>query len=318
MRIKNTLQVGLDIKDPISFCKNKKEKITQMLTEKYVGKCFGGCLIESIDTILEMSLCRLPTVGPPLYATTSVKFRVNALVLGAGEILTGVSVVGKDSRSVICKTANIGIGIDRMDFFNAVKIGQKIAIRVMDVGYDINNSIISVIAEPFLPQPTCTKYTIQSAISQRAFDELQQRMTAELEKTQEAIKANADGYAYFKKLLACDVPKTKQTTIGIIDALKAHVANDGGVIPIATYYRPSNVNPADSLIVKQCPIDLGETKDTLVICALDGDAAAQAIVMDWINHSAAVREMALGYTKEEFEAHKNVWLYIKKFGGGKK
>ena len=80
--------------DPIAFCSDIRRKILTRLESEYVGKCFGGAYILSIDSLVDYSACRISSTNTSGAGEVDVRFLAKVVSVAAGDILVGVDIIG--------------------------------------------------------------------------------------------------------------------------------------------------------------------------------------------------------------------------------
>ena len=172
MYIKKILETYIDIIDPIDiFSANINEMLINKLTEKFVGKCYMSCLIININKIIKRSYIYMKDTleGD---CSVNIMFEVDAIEYIKNEIINGCKIIKKESNGIIHAISNYaGIQINIPANISIFKEGDIIPVIVKMTRYNINQTSISVLATPFIPNnDPAICYKITDALSEQETD----------------------------------------------------------------------------------------------------------------------------------------------------
>jgi DNA-directed RNA polymerase subunit E'/Rpb7 len=112
MLITKRIEHAIDINDPITLNTDLENNVLNILRNMFVGRCFRGCFILSVNKLLNKSHCEINQDGLLHLATMSVIFEVSALVYLPGDVIVGCLVVNRQDDLIICKGPNASIIIN--------------------------------------------------------------------------------------------------------------------------------------------------------------------------------------------------------------
>lgn len=289
MIIKKIIERGFDIDDPIAFALEGENAVRNMLERKFVGRCYARCYIMSIDEILRQSECRVNTDGRNTFGQINVQFAVSAITYTMGEVINGCTIKSKDKGSFItCSTEHANIYLDTNKILEAIPIGAKISVRIIDSEYRINADKISINAIPFTFIVTPTAYNIGSVNTE--IDQVEAARYLEMIETEEkkfnalpkAIREYYSELLYPKKTMS---PRQDVKTVPIRDILKGFPTVCG------LFYEPTI--PFEKGLIGVCKMidQYPEKKDSRYTFAVIIDK----FVMDYCAHLRNICEYAKIY-----------------------
>lgn len=152
MFIKKVLETYIDITNPINIFSGDIEKmLIDKLHEKFVNKCYMSCLIIKINKIIKRSYIYMnDTLEGD--CNINIMFEVDAIEYIKNEIITGCKIIKKESNGIVLAMSKYaGIQINIPDNLSIFKEGDDIPVIVKMVRYNINQTSISILATPFMP-----------------------------------------------------------------------------------------------------------------------------------------------------------------------
>jgi hypothetical protein len=155
MHIKKILETYLDITDPNDIFSNDRDKmLLNKLSDKFIGICYNSCLIIKVNKIIRRSYIYMKdTLDGD--AQTNIMFEVTAIQYIKDEIINGCKIIKKEPNGIIhAKSEYAGIQLNIPASMSIFKEGDIIPVIVKMVRYNVNQSAISVLAMPFIPNIT--------------------------------------------------------------------------------------------------------------------------------------------------------------------
>lgn len=150
--IEKRLKTQLESKDPrVLYSTNTDEQIKRLLEVKYLNKCFKCCLITEIVRIIMRSPLISDSERSGGVCRFSVDFVVQAVVYDRHEVIPQADVVEiLENGMISLSTPHAYIGISNDPRLQAVKVGDKIPVRVVNSRYQPMTDRISVQAIPYV------------------------------------------------------------------------------------------------------------------------------------------------------------------------
>lgn len=170
--------VSIDIENVISIFVNAEENLLNILVNKYEGKCFAGCYIVKVITIVRRSECIMMQHNESGDGSIDIQFGAEVIELYQNEIVSGCILIKKDAerKMLIAMTkiddnvkvndrhndrikhsnptddtipVALNITIDKN--FDSLKTEQIIPARIIRCLYSIGNDKIQAFAKPWIP-----------------------------------------------------------------------------------------------------------------------------------------------------------------------
>lgn len=217
MYIKKILETYIDITDPVDiFSGNIDDMLINKLKEKFVGKCCMSCLIINVNKIIKRSFIYMKDTleGD---CNVNIMFEVDAIEYIKNEIINGCKIIKKESNDIIHGISEYaGIQIKIPANISIFKEGDIIPVIVKMTRYNINQTAISVLATPFMPNnDPAICYKIRNTLSEKETDIIKNILSQI--KAEELIIKNMDGnskkiYKFFIELLSNKDNKTIKNT----------------------------------------------------------------------------------------------------------
>ena len=302
MYIKKILETYIDIIDPIDiFSANINEMLINKLTEKFVGKCYMSCLIININKIIKRSYIYMKDTleGD---CSVNIMFEVDAIEYIKNEIINGCKIIKKESNGIIHAISNYaGIQINIPANISIFKEGDIIPVIVKMTRYNINQTSISVLATPFIPNnDPAICYKITDALSEQETDIIKSILSQI--KTEELIIKNMDInskkiYKFFIELLS---NTQNNNNIKKTDILKKiNISNildiTSGVITLPK----TNFIASDIYIIKE---DSKNIVDESMFIAFS------SILIEHLCNLQSIQGFLKYYQKiDDIKKHKNIW-----------
>lgn len=312
MLIKKTISIKLDINDVIGLATDLNRNLMNIISDRYIGICYQGCLIKSITRIVKHGTIEINQDGNPDMGHICVIFDVVGVQYSKGEIISGCNIDNVDAKNaIICSNENASIILlphDTKIPLTSLRKDQKISIRVVESKYNIGARKISVMGWLMVPTRNCIiyKYTPKVTADTRSYlSDIIEAVKAEETKIQELKSKKPKGFEFFSQLLYAypdeQKPPTGAKTASIFDVI------DGKVKEGAFITRDPRIQPTSSSVhVYSATSSLPpgskmhpEPNDKNILLILLGD---------YLNHLRAVREMVEVYDSPEMmTSHANLW-----------
>jgi hypothetical protein len=158
MQVVKNISIGLDLSDSVGQC--NPENILHITRGKYVGRCYHGCLITSVDEIVRKGECVInPIVG---VGTISLILRITAIQFPIGYVITGCKIEDVNDRVgvITCSSPYAFVILKREKVFESLRKGQLINVQVKIAKYSIGAPKVSVSGSVYLPQKIQPVYKI--------------------------------------------------------------------------------------------------------------------------------------------------------------
>jgi len=204
MHIKKIITVGLDITNIIKVFSNPEVNILNMIKSLYEKKCFNSSYINEVTRIIQYTDAIIDQERSNVFAKITVKFEVDAIVYVNGEVINGCEFIKKDKEDIlICSTSNSSIWVNKGDYTNLLKIGQKISIRVNNVKYTNCSEKMAINANLFNYDFDIRTFYINKidAESKQYILYMYEKLDNELDKKKEILSKDTKLYNLFEKIL---------------------------------------------------------------------------------------------------------------------
>ena len=309
MIIKTTIEVGIDLDDPIGQCDD--DHIKHILTVKYQGRCLREHYIQSIDRIIKRGEVIINQVSPDAYATLPVIVEVTAVVFLRGEIITGCLIkhINERAKFITCETQYANIILKQSPMFNSLQVGQYITVQVGTSQYAIGAPKVAISGLPYLPSGSSPIYKIkQGVVAPKLLKDVLARIEFEEEQHAEMKKSNPKMVTIFSSLMYSYMrpqevdPKSVVNIINEQDKLSGfqYITRDCRLPPTSPFVLAVNETPKDR------PWELSSIIEVSLAEALI------AVLEDYCAQLRAVREMIAIYsTPELINSHANLWNIYK-------
>ena len=153
MIVERILTSQLDSKDTdLIYSHDPTEKIKDLLTRMYVGKCFKKCFVLEITEIIKMSplICDRHRVGGAVRFSVQCKYR--ALMYDEFAVITNAKIIEiMENGKILLKSDNAAIQLMPHVKLQNLRIGDTMPVRVVRARYPPLRDIISVSGIPFTP-----------------------------------------------------------------------------------------------------------------------------------------------------------------------
>lgn len=319
MLIEKTIEVGIDIRDPISVFADP-DNLKRILVDRYEKRCFRGCYIVTINKILRQSECVINRDGPPDFGTISVVILVSAIIYAPGEIINGCVVKNKDKSNIlICSTDIASIMVMSNNTLDSVANGQTISVRVANVKYNQGAEKVSVSAVPFILQTKAVVYKLvpEPETQLAAGEEARKLLSNELSESRMVKEINPKAWDTFSKLLyAWKEPQRSPP------GAKVHNLTDlfneyclGKLQDVIYIVVDPRINMADLdvYVYSDEPTDDMLGPDTIRRYELTSSGVMAAIRFERANHIRTIKEYVNIYSTEEMiNKHRNIWQIFNK------
>lgn len=152
MRINKVFDIILNITDINHiFVKKFDDKLIELLSEKYLNRCFMSSYIVKINKIINRSLLELNQNDLDCSFNISVQFEAECLIYNKNEIILDMEIQEIVNNNIITKKDNILALIKNNQDLSIFKKGDKIPITVGKVKYSLGSDKISINSYPFIP-----------------------------------------------------------------------------------------------------------------------------------------------------------------------
>jgi hypothetical protein len=170
MIITKKITTSVDLLSPDAiFDPNIEKVILELLTKRYVGKCYKSMLIISILKIINRSTIKMASNRLDGGAFVDVTIELEGIVYSKGEILHNCKIIEITDMDITAEHKTAGIKIQKdatSSLFKLLTVGQVIPIIVGMSRYIIDQNSISIIGVPYSPIPVPYRYyNITSEIS---------------------------------------------------------------------------------------------------------------------------------------------------------
>jgi hypothetical protein len=211
MKIYKTITTSVDLLDSNDiYNPNKESMILNMLSHKFKNMCYESIYITEIRKILNMSSTVMVSNRLDGGAVVNVSFEVGGVILVKDEILHGCKIIEIQNNNVITLTykfASIKLQKINNKYFDmlikSLQVGNIISVTVLNSSYTPYSNNISVLAIPYLPQPTQEiYYQISQGLNKDEIEQLSY-IYSEIQKEEEThakLKTNSL-YEFFRDIM---------------------------------------------------------------------------------------------------------------------
>lgn len=206
MRINKVFDIILNITDINHiFVKKFDDKLIELLSEKYLNRCFMSSYIVKINKIINRSLLELNQNDLDCSFNISVQFEAECLIYNKNEIILDMEIQEIVNNNIITKKDNILALIKNNQDLSIFKKGDKIPITVGKVKYSLGSDKISINSYPFIPILNNIKYYKVNKLDSSEIDLLNDEILNSI-KEEENVKLNIlknknNNWNYFKELI---------------------------------------------------------------------------------------------------------------------
>jgi len=181
MKYIKTIITSIDLDDYADqYAPDKTAVVMRKLSERYLNKCHFSMLITKILRVLHIDKVIMSVDRLDGNAMVNVHCEVEGIVLENGEILAGCEVKSITTNGVLAehnlakiKIANKESRDSSTNVMNILQPGIKIPVVVRMSRYTLNHSAIAVIAEPYVPTKSLTRYyKVVSSLNSGEIDKL--------------------------------------------------------------------------------------------------------------------------------------------------
>lgn len=313
MIIKTTIEVGIDLDDPIGQCDD--DHIKHILTVKYQGRCLREHYIQSIDRIIKRGEMVINQMSSAAFATLPIIVEVTAIVFLRGEIITGCLIknINERAKFITCESQYANVILKQTPMFASLQVGQLVTVQVATAQYAIGAQKVAVSGTPFIPSAAQPVYKIIShniPIAAKLMKDVQARIEYEESEMNAAKKQDPKMWAIFSSLTCAYIkPPTVENVQNIMDtdALSKYkyITRDCRIAPTTPFVLAVNEplpawenNVLGSVIGSVLEVSFAE--------------ALIAVLEDYCAQLRVVREMISVYsTPELIKSHANVWNIYK-------
>lgn len=309
MIIKTTIEVGIDLDDPIGQCDD--EHIKHILTVKYQGRCLREHYIQSIDRIIKRGEMVINQMSSAAFATLPIIVEVTAIVFLRGEIITGCLIknINERAKFITCESQYANVILKQTPMFASLQVGQLVTVQVATAQYAIGAQKVAVSGTPFIPSGTQPIYKIVShniPIAVKLMKDVQARIEYEESEMAAVKKQDPKMWTIFSSLTCAYIkpPVITGTLCQITDpeALSKfkYITRDCRIAPTTPFVLAVNEPPTDR------PWELSNVLEVSFAEALI------AVLEDYCAQLRVVREMISVYsTPDLIKSHANVWNIYK-------
>ena len=206
MKINKVFDIILNITDITHiFVKKFDDKLIELLSEKYLNRCFMSAYIIKINKIINRSLLELNQNDLDCSFNISVQFEAECLIFNQNEIILDMEIQEIVNNNIITKKDNILALIKNNQDLSNFKKGDKIPITVAKVKYSLGSDKISINSYPFIPIISNVKYYKLGKLDNSEIDLLNEEILNTIYE-EEKIKLNIlknknNTWNYFKELI---------------------------------------------------------------------------------------------------------------------
>ncbi len=206
MKINKVFDIILNITDITHiFVKKIDDKLIELLSEKYLNKCFMSSYILKINKIINRSLLEANQNDLECSFNISIQFEAECLIFNQNEIILDMEIQEIVNNNIITKKDNILALIKNNQDLTNFKKGDKIPITVGKVKYSVGSDKISINSYPFIPITTNIKYYKLSKLDDSELDLLNEEILniIQLEENIKStiLKTKNNNWNYFKELI---------------------------------------------------------------------------------------------------------------------
>jgi hypothetical protein len=336
-------EVTVNVHNPINFCADKSRHLMAELRKTYAGRCYKGCFIVQIVSVLHPSACHISRTNCTGEGYVDVRFIAHIRAFCQWDILVGVEIVshqqivvgtydspdGGDNRARAVVTALASKSVETL------AVGQIISVRVYRAMHQPMQTQASVVGTLLTCDQSAPVYRLLGALSPSAAIELEpmlRAIDAELNARAEIIKTRKADLWFFELLLCSHrsnraaseneqtlatwngvpdwvgpgqlVASEPNTTKNVLDIVR-RVVNESETVKVDGYWsRPLNLYRSSPLAASV------DTPPPNWPDAIEGTprqvfATYLKNILDFL---VATRELTIVYgTKALIEAHVNVW-----------
>lgn len=313
MIIKTTIEVGIDLNDPIGQCDD--DHIKHILTIKYQGRCLREHYIHSIDRIIKRGEVIINQLSPTAFATLPIIVEVTAIVFMRGEIITGCLIKNINDRAkfITCESQYANVILKQTPMFTSLQVGQYVTVQVGTAQYAIGAPKVAVNGIPFLPFTIQPIYKITAnniPIAQKLMKDVRARIEYEESAAAEIKKTDPKIYAIFSSLVSAYVTPPKVDPL-----LTCNISDSDRVATYKYITRDSRIHPTTPSVVafnEMAEYTKSKPHEGCNTIEVTFAEALIAVLEDYCAHLRTVREMISVYsTPELIKSHANLWNIYK-------
>ena len=325
MLIEKLYAETLDVQDPENFCADPERYVSTFLRRRFVGRCRKGAFIIRIVEVLRRSHCRVKVTDLSGEGYVDVEFRAEVSLVAQWDIITGIRVASR-AQLIVGKTEVEGVTVVTLlptPEAETVREGQTVSMRGLRIQYN--------------PLLTCDKaapvFRVAGRLTPddcRALAPLAARVRDLLAARAALAETRRDDLAFFESLLytyarvkggepakietkdaeSWEGPAAYPLPAGTEAANLLDLVAEEGVDVTGVWTRDLTIHRSSPLVARlagaappaRWTAAAGSTPRTAF-------ASMLKTVHDFLK---AENEMvALYSTREDVEAHKNIWLVMR-------
>lgn len=317
VKIIKLIETSIDVVNPIKAYSAPETYLMEILSNKFDGKCYAGCLIERVIRIHKRGFCMVDKFGDPNIATVHVVFEAEVIIYNPGEVIHGCTIKSKDLKTgIIALTKGTTVNIMTMDphrIFEKLVKDQLVSVVVGSSKYKINYSKITINSTIMLFPVTTRVYAVgaDDVIEQTIIEQWKKEKTRieELAKTDVVKKL----LPFYESILSAYKPDNKKPISGGGDIVSIEDIIEGKVDSTNKFICRDPRFPVGSnkLLLLSNKTMGGESLKYHEYSQEIANGKAMAII-DSINYYRILREYLEIYNTAEIIAkHKSLWELYK-------
>jgi hypothetical protein len=300
MLVYKTIEVSLDIEDPISTYANANTNILRKLQAKYEGRCYAGCFIMKVLNIVKRSECIIMQNTESCDGSINVMFRAQVIQLLPGEVLHNNKIIKKElERKLLVATNNIcSLNINTEGIYDSVAPGQKVPAVIVQSLCTVGSDHVTAYANPYVPTAAFTAYNFNGVKVEKkhleTLKEIKSLIDDAVEKFEELLPADVE---FFSNLIyPFKTKKTITDKVILLDDIKEGVT-------LNVLARPSSMD-----LNKKQAYFIDPTKYTCDVKNVDAGEGIHALYTEFYQRIELIIGFVETYkTKDDKESHINLW-----------
>ena len=159
---------SVPVADPVNYASNPESAIRSYLARRFVGRNIGGSMVLRIVRIVDRSSCTIVSTNLKAEGVVNVRFIAEVTAMGAGDIVTGVTVV-RGPDFVIGHSRAEGVAAAMLHptpGLEAIRSDDEVAVRIIAPPiYEYNKTVYTVIGELLTCDRDATTYAVAGSLA---------------------------------------------------------------------------------------------------------------------------------------------------------
>lgn len=331
MLVEKTFITGVNIGDPVNYCADATQFLMNALRRQYGGRCYKGVYITRILEITKRSECVIVDTNLSADGVVTVEFRALVLVLGQGDIITGVRIQeGEEAKNILGVSDDEGkiVAIFQpSQGATVIRKNQVVAMRVLHAQAPPFRERLAVIGTLLVCDTRAAAYNVTTTLSEQDAAELGfliDHIKRELDRRKHLVDTRKDDVFFFEELLYSYSGRRTGTATAPVPGAAAWVGPGGVKGGTGEDMNIFDVLAADTRGVWTRGLHLYRSSPFVTRLPSRGAEEAgavaapartvfEAFLKNMLDFLTVVNRMVQEFDPiEKIESHKNIWMAMRR------